>query len=115
MYQIMDIEGVELSTEYEKKLDLFTVYVKDEVVNPLKTIESPLFDGNILFKVDSVTGELVKIVIYDFSVVRRKLMTDLVFLWTKKAIKNWLQMLVTTFQLGNQIPREPLLQTQPDG
>jgi len=96
----MELEGVELSTEYEKKLDLFTVYVKDEVVNPLKTIESPLFDGNILFKVDSVTGELVKIVIYDFSVVRRKLMTHFVFLWTKNAIKNWLQMLVTTFQLA---------------
>jgi len=32
---------------------------KKEIINPLKTIESPLFDGNILFKVDSVTGELV--------------------------------------------------------
>jgi len=93
-------------------LDLFTAVVKDEIVNPLKTIESPLFDGNILFKVDSVTGELVKIVIYDFSIVRRKLMTHLVFLWTKKAIKSWLQMLITTFQLSNKIHCKPLLHTQ---
>jgi hypothetical protein len=109
----MDIEAVEFSTEYEKKLDLFTVYVKDDIVNPLKTIESPLFRCNILFKVDSVTGELVKVVIYDFSVVRRQLMTHL-FCGQKRQLM-WLQMLVTTFQLGNQIRLEPLLQTQPDG
>jgi hypothetical protein len=111
MYKMTDKEFVKFSTEYDKNLDLFTAFVKDEVVNPLKTIESPLFDGHILFKVDSVTGELVKIVIYDFSVIRRRLMTHLVFLWTKKAIKSWLQMLITTFQLSNQIHAKPLLHT----
>ena len=88
--------------EHEKKLDLFTVHVKNEIINPLKTIESPLFDGNILFKIDSVTGELVKIVIYDFSIIRRKLVMRFIFLWSKRAMKSWLEMLVTTFQIGQK-------------
>jgi hypothetical protein len=108
MYKVNPSDAVEWTIEYEKKLDLFTVHVKDEIINPLKTIESPLFDGNILFKVDSVTGELVKIVIYDFSIIRRKLMMQFIFIWSKRAMKSWLQMLVTTFQIGSQCYQKPV-------
>lgn len=88
--------------DFDKTLDVFTAHVKQEILHPLETIESNLFDGNILFQIDSVSGELVKIVIYDFSVIRRKLLMQLVFLYTHRAIENWLNMLVFAFQAGNK-------------
>lgn len=69
--------------------------------------ESELFDGNVLFQVDSVTGELVKIVIYDFSIIRRELLLQLIFLYTKCAIENWLHVMITAFQAGNQSLHAP--------
>lgn len=94
--------------EVDKRLDVFTAHVKREILHPLETIESGLFDGNILFQVDSVTGELVKIVIYDFSVLRRKLLLQFVFLYTRRATENWLNMLISAFQAGNKSLHAPV-------
>jgi hypothetical protein len=85
--------------ERDKKLDLFIAHVR-EITNPLETRVVPIFDGNILFKVDSVTDELVQVFIYDFSVVRRKLLMKLVFVYTKNTAKNWIRMLIAGFKAG---------------
>jgi hypothetical protein len=74
MSQIMnDNEFQIIGIERDKQLDVFIAHLK-EITHPLETHVAPLFDGNILFKVDSVTGELIQIFIYDFSIVRRKLL-----------------------------------------
>ena len=70
----------QIRIERDKKLDLFIAHVR-EITNPLEIRVVPIFDGNILFKVDSVTNELVQVFIYDFSVVRRKLLMKLVFVY----------------------------------
>ncbi|RKZ45522.1 MAG: hypothetical protein DRR00_26505, partial [Candidatus Parabeggiatoa sp. nov. 3] len=85
--------------ERDKQLDVFIAHLK-EITHPLETEVAPLFYGNILFKVDSVTGELVQIFIYDFSIVRRKLLINLIFVYTTTTIKNWLNMLVASFNVG---------------
>jgi hypothetical protein len=85
--------------ERDKQLDLFIAHIR-EITNPLETEVAPLFDGNILFKVDSVTGELVQIFIYDFSIVRRKLLMNLVFVYTTTTLKNWLSWLIAGFNVG---------------
>jgi len=85
--------------EYDEQLDVFIAHLR-EIAHPLETEVASLFDGNILFKVDSVTGELVQIFIYDFSVVRRKLLMNLIFVYTTATIKNWLKMLVASFDVG---------------
>jgi hypothetical protein len=88
-----------MRVERDKKLDICIAHIR-EIEHPLETEVAPLFDGNVLFKVDSVTGELVQIFVYDFSIVRRKLLTRLVFLYSSLAIKNWLQMLIAGFGAG---------------
>ena len=85
---------------YYKDIDLYIAYFSEEVRNPLETIPSPFLDGNILFEVDTKTKELVRITIYDFSVVRRKMLRQFLFLFTQKAIKNWLKTLAEAFQAG---------------
>lgn len=92
-------EKVELIIERDKELDTFVAHIK-EIVNPLETEVCPLFDGNILFKVDSVTGELVQIFIYDFSIIRKKLLMNLLFLYTKESMKSWLETLISGFTAG---------------
>jgi hypothetical protein len=75
------------------------------MTHPLETEVAPLFDGNILFKVDSVTGELVQIFIYELSILRRKLLINLIFVYTKTTIKNGINMLVARFYVeknGNE-------------
>jgi hypothetical protein len=93
--------------EIDRTLDVFTAYVQEEICHPLETIESALFDGNILFQVDSVTGKLVKIVVYDFAIIRRKLLWQLIFLYTQRAIENWLTVMITAFQAGTQRMHAP--------
>jgi hypothetical protein len=97
----------EIRYEIDRSLDVFTAFVKDEIRHPIETIESELFDGNILFQVDAVTGDLIKIVVYDFSIIRRKLLMKLIFLYTTRAIKNWLAMIITAFQAGKKSVHVP--------
>jgi hypothetical protein len=85
--------------ERDKQLDVFIAHLR-EITNPLETKVASVFDGNILFKVDSVTGELVQIFIYDFSIIRRKLLINMVFLYTATTLKNWLKMLAASFNVG---------------
>lgn len=92
-------EQIKITIERNKELDTFVAHIK-EIVNPLETEVCPLFDGNILFKVDSITGELVQIFIYDFSVIRRKLLMKLLFLYTTESIKSWIEMLISGFTVG---------------
>jgi hypothetical protein len=87
--------------EHDKQLDVFIAHLQ-EIIHPLETEVAPLFEGNILFKVDSVTGELVQIFIYDFSIMRRQLLRRMIFLYTKTMITNWLEVLIAGFQVGRQ-------------
>ena len=97
----------EIRYEIDHTLDVFTAYIQEEISHPLETIESQLFDGNILFQVDLESGELVKILIYDFSIIRRKLLWQLIFLYTIRSIENWLRVMITAFQAGNQSVHAP--------
>ncbi|RLB99977.1 MAG: hypothetical protein DRI57_32875 [Deltaproteobacteria bacterium] len=90
-----------IKIERDRELDLFIAHVR-EITNPLETRVVPLFDGNILFKIDSVTNEPVQVFIYDFSVVRRKLLTKLVFVYTTGAVENWISMLIAAFKAGKK-------------
>ncbi len=100
MFQIINDNELQIrKIERDKQLDVFIAHLR-EITHPLETEVAPLFDGNILFKVDSVTGELVQIFIYDFSIVRRKLLMNLIFVYTTATIKNWLKMLIASFNLG---------------
>ncbi|CAG1021505.1 hypothetical protein DOJK_01042 [Patescibacteria group bacterium] len=92
-------EKTKIIMERDKKLDTFVARIR-EIEHPLETEVCPLFDGNILFKVDSVTGELVQIFIYDFSIIRRKLLVKLLFLYTTESIRSWLEMLISSFTSG---------------
>jgi hypothetical protein len=87
--------------EHDKQLDVFIAHWQ-EITHPLETEVTPLFDGNILFKIDAVTGELVQIFIYDFSSLRRQLLKRMIFLYTKTMITNWLEVLIAGFQVGRQ-------------
>ncbi len=92
MADISGLNEIEVTLERDKKLDLLIAHF-GKIKNPLETEEAPFLYGNVLFKVDSKTGELVQVLIYDFSVIRRRLLMQLIFLYTKKMIKNWLQAL----------------------
>jgi hypothetical protein len=83
----------EIRIEIDKQLDLLTARLK-ETKNPLETIES----DNFLFFVDSETKDLVMIQIYDFRVIRRKLLRHLMILVTKRAIQTWIRTLADTFR-----------------
>ncbi len=98
----------EIRYERDSALDVFTAHVQEKIAHPLETIESELFDGNILFQVDSVTGELIKIQIYDFSIIRRKLLWQLIFLYPTRAIENWLTVMISAFQAGNRGAHAPV-------
>ncbi len=97
--KVTDNDEFQIRIERDRKLDLFIAHVR-EITNPLETRVVPLFDGNILFKVDSVSGELVQVFIYDFSVVRRKLLMKLVFVYTTSTVENWIGMLISGFKAG---------------
>ncbi len=99
--KITNDDEFQIRIERDRKLDLFIAHVK-EITNPLETRPVPFFDGNILFKVDSVTDELVQVFIYDFSVVRRKLLMKLVFVYTTSTVKNWITMLIAGFKAGKK-------------
>ena len=100
MFQIINDNELQIrKIERDKQLDVFIAHLR-EITHPLETKVAPLFDGKILFKVDSVTGELVQIFIYDFSIVRRKLLMNLIFVYTTTTIKNWLKMLIASFNVG---------------
>lgn len=97
--KITERDESQIRIERDRELDLFIAHVR-EITHPLETRVVSLFDGNILFKVDSVTNELVQVFIYDFSVVRRKLLTKFVFIYTTSAVKNWIGMLIAGFKAG---------------
>jgi len=83
----------EIKIEIDKQLDLLTARLK-ETKNPLETVES----GNILFFVDSETKDLVMIQIYDFRVIRRRLLRHLIILATRRAIQIWIRTLADSFR-----------------
>ena len=95
---MINTDEIEVIFKRDKELDLLIAHF-GEIKNPLETEETPFYE-NILFKVDSKTGELVQVLIYDFSVFRRQLLMQLIFLYTTKMIKNWLQVLVAGFKVG---------------
>ena len=88
--------------EIDAKIDVFTAYIKSDISHPLETIETELSAGTILFQVDALTKELVSVVIYDFSVFRRKLLMRLIFLYTTNTLENWLQTIISAFQAGHK-------------
>ena len=88
--------------EINSVIDVFTAHVKPDIAHPLETIEAEGGAGTILFQVDSLTKELVRVVIYDFSVFRRKLLMKLIFLYTTKTLENWLNTIISSFQAGNR-------------
>ena len=88
--------------DIDSTVDVLTAHLKSDVVHPLETIEAEGIAGTILFQVDSLTRELVRVVIYDFSVFRRKLLMRLIFLYTTKTLENWLSTIISSFQAGNK-------------
>ena len=66
--------------EIDSTVDIFTAHITPEILHPLEIIEVDGLVGTILFQVDSSTRKLVSVVIYDFSVFRRKLLLRLIFL-----------------------------------
>ncbi len=88
--------------EYNKDIGLMIVYLTTKADNPVETLEGP-FDGSVLFHFDSKTREVVKITICDFSVIRRKLMKNWIFLITKQAIIGWITTLVETLKSANTL------------
>ena len=99
--KITNTDESRIRIERDRELDLFIAHVR-EITNPLETRVVPLLDGNILFKVDSVTDDLVQVFIYDFSVVRRRLLTKLIFVYTTGAVENWINMLIAAFKAGKK-------------
>ncbi|MDM8569734.1 hypothetical protein QUF50_09540 [Thiotrichales bacterium HSG1] len=95
---MINTDEIGVNFEHDNELDLLIAHF-GEIKNPLETEETPFYE-NILFKVDSKTGELVQVLIYDFSAFRRHLLTQLIFLYTRKTIKNWLKVLVAGFKVG---------------
>ena len=86
----------------DKKLDVLEAYLTDtEPQNPIDVVEGP-FAGHVLFEIDSVTKELIKITIYDYSIVRRNLMREYIFLLTQHALKSWLNQIADSFRIGRQ-------------
>ena len=85
----------------DKKLDILTAYTNVDSINKsnLEVIET---DMNILFHVNSQTGELVMIQIYDFSVIKRMLIKHLLFLVTKNSIRAWLSTIAESFKANNK-------------
>ncbi|MCP4103963.1 MAG: hypothetical protein GY749_00260 [Desulfobacteraceae bacterium] len=57
MSQKMMNDELQIRIERDRKPDLFIAHLR-EITNPLETRVVPLFDGNILFKVDSITDEV---------------------------------------------------------
>lgn len=90
----------EIKIEIDKRLDLLTAHIK-ESTNPLQTIES----DNILFFVDTETKDLVMIQIYDFQIVRRKLLKHLMILATKKGVQAWIRTLADSFKASTYAHR----------
>jgi hypothetical protein len=83
-------------------IDVFTAYIKSDTSHPLETVETELSAGTILFQVDALTRELARVVIYDFSVFRRKLLMRLIFLYTTNTLENWLNTIISAFQAGHR-------------
>jgi len=90
----------QIELNIDKELDLLTAIVNPNTTN--SQLEVREIDDNILFHINPVTNELIMIQIYDFSVIRRKLVRHLLFLITKDAIRVWLNSLVVSFSAGRK-------------
>jgi hypothetical protein len=91
----------QIELNIDKELDLLTAIVNPNTTN--SQLEVREIDDNILFHINPVTNELIMIQIYDFSVIRRKLVRHLLFLITKDAIRVWLNSLVVSFSAGRKL------------
>ncbi|MCP4398552.1 MAG: hypothetical protein GY801_14805 [bacterium] len=98
----MSTKTQHIQYEIDSTVDVLTAYFIHDALHPIDTVEKEFLGSHILFQVDSATGELCRLLIYDFSVVRRKLFMRLIFLYTTQAIEYWLNMLKTAFQAGNR-------------
>jgi len=87
-----------MNIKIDKGLDLMTAYVQEDKINTtdLEVIDIDAY--NILLHIDPSTKEVVFIQIYDFSIIKRKLIRHLIFLITKGAIRNWLNPIVESFK-----------------
>lgn len=90
----------EMKINIDKNLDLLTASYPDKKNNfRLEVIE---IDYNILFHVNPETHEVIMIQIYDFSIIKRKLIKHLMFMVTKDSIRTWLNTLVASFGADRQ-------------
>ena len=96
----MAIKKQKVKIEYDKDLDLLIAHLSNNIKNPIETRLGP-FDGNVLFNVDSLTGELINITIYDFSVIKKELMKYSISLISKKLIEVWLNTIADTYRSVN--------------
>jgi len=95
-----------MKIDIDKELDLLTAYLENKNSNNknLNVLEGP-FDRNVLFHVNSQTNELVMIQIYDFSIIKRRLMKELIFLVTKHTISSWLTTLIDSFKANKPVEK----------
>jgi hypothetical protein len=92
----------EIKLDIDKELDLLTVHVSPEKIGRTR-LEVVEIEYNILFHIDPETNELVMMQIYDFSIIKRKLLRHLTFLITKGALKAWLTTIIASFQANKPI------------
>jgi len=95
-----------IKIDINKDLDLLTAYLENSHSDNdhLDVLPGP-FDGNVLFHVNSQSNELVMIQIYDFSIIKRKLMKELIFLITRHTIRRWLTTIADSFRANRPIER----------
>lgn len=93
-----------MNIKIDKELDLMTAYVQEDKIGKtnLEVIDIDVY--NVLVHIDPETKEVVYIQIYDFSIIRRKLLKHLIFLITNGAIRTWLDTIVESFKANK--PRE---------
>lgn len=94
----------EIKLDINKELDLLTVHVNPEKIGKTR-LEVVEIEYNILFHIDPETNELIMMQIYDFSIIKRKLLRHLTFLITKDAIKAWLRTIIESFQANKPIKK----------
>jgi hypothetical protein len=89
-----------MNIKIDKELDLMTAYVQEDKLNKTELEIYDIDDYNILLHVDPTSKEVVYVQIYDFSIIKRKLIRHLIFLITKGAIRNWLAPIIESFKIN---------------
>ncbi len=87
-----------INIKIDRELDLMTAYVQEDRLNKSELEVIDIDDYNILIHLDPLTKEVVFVQVYDFSIIRRKLLGQLTLLITKRAIRNWLDLIIKSFK-----------------